>query len=51
MPTVKIKTSLTIEQENLSISISKTIKTVNEIVSDMAEAEKVLQPLRKMLMH
>ncbi len=44
MRTVKIKLAPTIEQENLLISISKTyIKTVNEIVSDMVEAEKALK--------
>jgi hypothetical protein len=44
MPTVKIKLVPTIEQKNLLISISKTcIKTVNEIITSMVEAEKMLQ--------
>jgi hypothetical protein len=44
MRTVKIKPAPTIEQEKNLTSISKTyIKTVNEIVSDMVEAEKTLQ--------
>jgi|LGOV01.1.fsa_nt_gb putative transposase len=44
MRTVKIKLLPTIEQENHLISISKTyIKTVNETVSEMVGAEKVLK--------
>jgi putative transposase len=44
MRTVKIKLLPTIEQEKLLISISKTyIKTVNETVSKMVDAKKVLK--------
>ena len=44
MRTVKIKLSPTTEQEKLLVSISKTyIQTVNETVSQMVEAKKVLK--------
>jgi hypothetical protein len=44
MRTVKIKLAPTIEQEKNLTSISKTcIKTVNEIVTSMVEAEKMLE--------
>ena len=44
MRTVKLKLLPTIEQEKQLISISKTyIKTINEIVSEMVNAEKILK--------